>query len=135
MLWISTICPSRLVRHLVFSMASADYLSLKSWLAASQKKHCEICGYKYNFTKGEYSCFGLSDPQYIPTIYPAPYLLRCTYAKRSDGRLKSVVVYSDYGSLPMLGLSFCRHSTCRLCGHCYGPRTFCESLHLVGERR
>lgn len=27
--------------------------SLKSWLAASQKKHCEICGYKYNFTKGE----------------------------------------------------------------------------------
>ena len=27
--------------------------SLRSWLAASGKRYCEICGYKYTFTKGE----------------------------------------------------------------------------------
>lgn len=28
------------------------FYSLKSWLATSQKKHCEICGHRYTFTKG-----------------------------------------------------------------------------------
>lgn len=27
--------------------------SLKQWVAQSQKKHCEICGHKYTFTKGK----------------------------------------------------------------------------------
>ncbi|OXG23731.1 E3 ubiquitin-protein ligase MARCH6 [Cryptococcus neoformans Ze90-1] len=41
---------------------------LKQWVAQSQKKHCEICGHKYTFTKVY--------PKELPTVIPTTVYLR-----------------------------------------------------------
>ncbi|KIS00118.1 E3 ubiquitin-protein ligase MARCH6 [Cryptococcus deuterogattii 2001/935-1] len=41
---------------------------LKQWVAQSQKKHCEICGHKYTFTKVY--------PKELPTVIPTAVYLR-----------------------------------------------------------
>ncbi|WVN91117.1 uncharacterized protein L203_106367 [Cryptococcus depauperatus CBS 7841] len=57
---------------------------LKQWVAQSQKKHCEICGHRYTFTKVY--------PQHLPkTIPPLVYVRQTLFAYQNSG-LKPTLV-------------------------------------------